>query len=142
MKGTEEFKKTIKAHLDERAKNDELFAVNYAKEGKSIDECCNYIFHQVQKSGCCGFTDDEIFGMAIHYFDEDIKKEECKPINGNVVVNHHVELTEAEKAEARENAMKQYEAQQLAEIKRREEEKKKKAKERQEQIAASQPSLF
>ena len=142
MKGTEAFKQTIKAYLDERAEKDELFAISYAKEGKSIDECCNYIFNQVQKSGCCGFTDDEIFGMAVHYYDEDIKKEDCKTINGNVVVNHQVELTEAEKAEARENAKKKYEAEQLAEIKRKEEERLKKAKERQAQVAANQPSLF
>ena len=142
MKGTESFKQTIKAYLDERAEKDELFAISYAKEGKSIDECCNYIFTQVQKSGCCGFTDDEIFGMAVHYYDEDIKKEDCKPMNGNVVVNHQVELTEAEKAQARENAKKKYEAEQLAEIKRKEEERLKKAKERQAQVAANQPSLF
>lgn len=142
MKGTESFKQTIKAYLDERAEKDELFAISYAKEGKSIDECCNYIFTQVQKSGCCGFTDDEIFGMAVHYYDEDIKKEDCKPMNGNVVVNHQVELTEAEKAEARENAKNKYEAEQLAEIKRKEEERLKKAKERQAQVAANQPSLF
>lgn len=142
MKGTEAFKQTIKAYLDERAEKDELFAISYAKEGKSIDECCNYIFNQVQKSGCCGFTDDEIFGMAVHYYDEDIKKEDCKTINGNVVVNHQVELTEAEKAEARENAIKKYEAEQLAAIKRKEEERLKKAKERQAQVAANQPSLF
>lgn len=142
MKGTEAFQQTIKAYLDKRAAEDELFAVSYAKEGKTIEECCNYIFGQVQKSGCCGFTDDEIFGLAVHYYDEDIKKEDCKPVNCKVVVNHHVEISEAEKAEAREKALKQYEAQQLAEIKRKEEEKLKKAKERRSQVEASQPSLF
>lgn len=35
MKGTEQFKQTIKAYLDERAKTDELFAVSYAKENKN-----------------------------------------------------------------------------------------------------------
>lgn len=36
MKGTEQFKQTIKAYLDERAKADELFAKSYAKENKTI----------------------------------------------------------------------------------------------------------
>jgi hypothetical protein len=39
MKGTEQFKQTIKAYLDERAKTDELFAVSYAKENKNLDDC-------------------------------------------------------------------------------------------------------
>ena len=30
-----------------------------------------YILNQVKKSGCCGFSDDEIFGMALHYYQED-----------------------------------------------------------------------
>lgn len=142
MKGTEAFKQTIKAYLDQRAAIDEQFAVNYAKDGKALDECCNYIFGQVQKSGCCGFTDDEIFGMAIHYYDEDIKKEDCKPVNGSVVVNHHVELTEAEKAEAREKAKREYEAQTLADIKRKETERSKRIAERVKVVEQSQLSLF
>lgn len=142
MKGTEAFKQTIKAYLDQRAAIDELFAANYAKDGKTLDECCNYIFGQVQKSGCCGFTDDEIFGMAIHYYDEDIKKEDCKPVNGSVVVNHHVELTEAEKAEAREKAKREYEAQTLADIKRKETERSKRIAERVKVVEQSQLSLF
>ena len=29
------------------------------------------MLHQGKKSGCCGFSDDEIFGMALHYYQED-----------------------------------------------------------------------
>ena len=71
VKGTETFKKVIKGYLDNRAANDDLFAMRYKREGKSVDECCDYIIEQVKKSGNCGFDDDEIFGMAIHYYDED-----------------------------------------------------------------------
>lgn len=84
------FKAVIKAYLDDRASNDELFAATYAKQGKSLDECCNYILHEVQKSGQNGFADEEIFGMAVHYYDEDDIKD-VKPINARVVVNHHVD---------------------------------------------------
>ena len=62
----------------------------------------------VQKSGCNGFDDDEIFGQAVHYYDEaDI--EIGKPIDCKVVVNHHVELTEEEKAQARKDTIKRAE---------------------------------
>lgn len=37
------FKEMIKAYLDKRAQEDELFAKAYAKEGKSLDKCCKYI---------------------------------------------------------------------------------------------------
>lgn len=84
------FKAVIKAYLDDRASNDELFAATYSKPNKSLDECCNYILHEVQKSGQNGFADEEIFGMAIHYYDEDDIKD-IKPINARVVVNHHVD---------------------------------------------------
>ena len=90
-KVSDTFKTTIKAYLDKRAAEDELFAKTYAKENKNIDECCNYILQQVQKSGCMGFTDEEIYGMAIHYYDEDDIKN-VKPVSaGKIVVNHVVE---------------------------------------------------
>ena len=107
MKGTEQFKEIIKNYLEERAKNDEMFAKSYAKENKSIEGCVNYIFQEVKKSGCCGFADEEIFGMAVHYFDEDDLKE-AKATRCRVVVNHTIELTEQEKAEAREKAIQKY----------------------------------
>ena len=126
------FKTTIKAHLDKRAAEDELFAKTYAKENKNLDECCNYILQQVQKSGCMGFADEEIYGMAVHYYDEDDIKN-VKPVSaGKIVVNHVVELSEAEKAEAKEKAKADYEKEQLAKIKeeeRKREEKERKAKE-------------
>ena len=83
---------------------DELFAVTYKKQGKNINDCCTYILNEVRKSGCNGFTDGEIFSMAVHYYDED-NIEIGKPINAQVVVNHTVELTPEEKEEARRQAV-------------------------------------
>ena len=71
MKGTEHFKQTIKEYLDGRAQTDELFAVSYAKENKNLDDCITFILNQVKASGCCGMTDDEVWSLAIHYYDED-----------------------------------------------------------------------
>ena len=141
MKTSEAFKKTIREYLEQRAKEDQLFAASYAKENKNIDECCNYILQEVQKSGCNGFSDDEIFGMAIHYYDEDDIKN-VKPVNARVVVNHVVELTEEEKKAAKEAALKEYEAKEMKKI---EEDRKKKLEKKAEKAAKEnilQPTLF
>lgn len=147
-KGTEQFKEAIKKYLDSIAEIDDAFAEKYAAEGKTLDGCVDYILGQVQKSGCNGFADDEIYGMAVHYYEEaDLKVE--KSSIGHVVVNHHVELTDKEKEEARKKAITAYEQEQLRKLqdkerkekeaeKRRAEEAKKKA----EELAAGTGSLF
>lgn len=104
MKATSPFTETIKAYLDNRAANDELFAKTYAKEGKNLDDCITYILNHVYASGCNGFADDEIYGIAVHYYDED-NLEVGEPISTRVVVNHIVELTEEDKAVARQKAI-------------------------------------
>lgn len=108
-KKTDPFKETIKAYLDKLASEDELFAKTYAKENKSIDECVKYIYQEVKKSGRCGFNDDEIFGMAVHYYDEDDLGKITGP-NASVVVKHAIELTEEEKEAARKRAIADFEA--------------------------------
>lgn len=105
MKGTDIFKRTIHTYLVQRAASDELFAEKYANPQKSIDDCVTYILNAVQRSGCNGFADDEIYSMAVHYYDED-NIEIGKPINANVVVNHVVDLTEEEKEQARKDAIR------------------------------------
>jgi hypothetical protein len=105
-KVTPQFKTAIQTYLEQRALNDVLFTASFHKPNKSIDNCITYILNTVQKSGCKGYADDEIYSMAVHYYDED-NIEVGKSINCNVVVNHTVELTAEEKEEARQNAIKQ-----------------------------------
>ena len=69
MKATNHFKNTIKAYLDKRAEIDLLFSFRYSLPEKKLEDCIIYILNQVQKSGCNGFHDDEIFGMAVHFYD-------------------------------------------------------------------------
>ncbi len=108
MKVSTHFQKEIQSYLEQRAEYDELFARSYRNPLKNIEDCVTYILNYVQKSGCAGFSDDEIYGQAVHYYDEaDI--EIGKPIDCKVVVNHTVELTEEEKAEARREAIKRAE---------------------------------
>ena len=104
MNATTHFKRTIEAYLAQRAAEDKLFDATYKKPNKNINDCITYILNEVRKSGCNGFTDGEIFSMAVHYYDED-SIEVGKPINARVVVNHTVELTPEEKEEARKQAI-------------------------------------
>jgi len=95
MKATDPFKQVIKSYIEQRAKVDKLMAVSFAKEGKNIDDCVTYILNTVKKSGCNGFADDEIFSMAMHYYDEDNIKV-GKPIDCKVVVNHSIPFSDYE----------------------------------------------
>lgn len=137
MKATEHFKQTIKAYLDERAKNDEIFAVSYAKENKNMDNCVTFILNQVKRSKCMGLTDEEVYSLAVHFFDED-DIEIGNPIACNVIVNHTVELTEEEMAQARQEAFKEYQAEQLRKMQKR----TNKPKTPKAQPEITTPSLF
>lgn len=137
MKATEHFKQTIKAYLDERAQNDELFAVSYAKENKNMDDCVTFILNQVKRSKCMGLTDEEVYSLAVHFFDED-DIEIGNSIACNVIVNLTVELTEEEKAKARQEALKEYQAEQLRKMQKR----TNKPKTPKAQPEITTPSLF
>lgn len=136
MKGTEQFKATIQDYLEYRAETDDLFAPRYADPNKNIDDCITYILNEVQRSGMNGFADDEIYSMAVHYYDEpDI--EVGKPTDCRVVVNHMVELTEDEKLEARRKAVEQYQQNELQKLQNRH-----KAKTSAQTTNVQQASLF
>ena len=146
MKGTEHFTRTIAEYLNQRAMTDPLFAPNLMKPNKNIEECITYILNEVQKSGCNGFDDDDellraqlekIFSMAVHYYDED-DIEVGKAVSCQVAVNHIVELTEEEKAEARQEAIKQYQREELAKIQSR----NARVKKTENATTQVQPSLF
>ena len=137
MNGTDQFTRTIAEYLNQRAMTDPLFAPNLMKPNKNIEECITYILSEVQKSGCNGFEDDEIYSMAVHYYDED-DLEVGNAISCKVVVNHTIVLTDEEKAEARQEAIKQYQREELAKLQSRNARVKK-----TENIATQvQPSLF
>ncbi len=82
MKGTEQFTRTIAEYLNGRAMTDPLFAPNLQKPHKNIEECILYILSEVQRSGCNGFADEEIYSMAVHYYDEDDVEEDKERIKG------------------------------------------------------------
>ena len=136
MKGTDHFKRTIQMYLEQRAAEDELFDKNYRNPAKNIDDCITYILNYVQKSGCNGFSDGEIYGQAVHYYDEN-EIEVGKPIQCQIAVNHVVELTAEEKAEARQQAIRQYQDEELRKMQNRQ--RARAAKPQKPQV---EPSLF
>lgn len=68
------FEKAIKAFLDDKAEKDEAFAKKYKSEKKNIADCCKFIIAEVKKS-CKGneaaCTDEYVYGLAMHYYDEE-----------------------------------------------------------------------
>ena len=135
MNGTDQFTRTIAEYLNQQAMTDPLFAPNLMKPNKNIEECITYILNEVQKSGCNGFEDNEIYLMAVHYYDED-DLEVGSAIPCNVVVNHTIVLTDEEKAEARQQALAQYQAEELRKLQDR-----KRSKPKNEASAEEVPQL-
>lgn len=132
------FEQTIKSYLDGVAKEDEAFRAKYeAKlkaDDKSITNCCNYICGWARDQKRQGYTDEEIYGQALHYYDEANVKVKGSQNTCNVVVNHAVALTEAEKKQAKAKALESYEREQKAKL---EASRQKKAVK-----AAAQPALM
>ena len=133
MKGTEQFTRTIAEYLNGRAMTDPLFAPNLQKPHKNIEECILYLLSEVQRSGCNGFADEEIYSMAVHYYDED-DIEVDKVAGCNVVVNHVVELSEEEK--------KQYQQEELVKLQKRNERPKRTERTETTSSTQTQPTLF
>lgn len=79
------FENIIKEYIEKACQTDEVLAGKYEKSGKDIVGCCKYIKSEAKKkakNGCAVIADAEVFGWAIHYFDEEMTapKEEvdCK----------------------------------------------------------------
>lgn len=135
------FKDAIKSYLDRRAGQDELFAKTYAKEGKTLEECCNYIIGEARKRGrAVAMTDDEVFGLAVHYYDED----DIKVYHGSmsrktedVKVTLSAEEMEEARKEARQRAIDRMTEEQYALLKKKPSRGKKEA-----ETEVQQMSLF
>ncbi len=137
----------LKDYLDKRAAQDPQFAAKYANEKKSIRECAQYIIGEAAsqaEGGVAGMTDDEMFGLAVHYYDEE--KVEIKGIRGDVRISRQaavtkesakIELTEEEKEQAHKLAMERA----IEEQRKKMTERKAKAKE-DEKPQPEQMSLF
>lgn len=136
-----EFELIIKAHLDQKAEKDSVFAEKYntgLQNGKTIETCCNFITAEVKKTKRTAFTDDEIYGIAIHYYDES-SINPCTTKSNATVVTPRVELTEQELQEAKRQA---FDAARESELQRIRERKQNQQRQKNVQPSEELPSLF
>ena len=133
MNTSNAFQETIKQYLDNKANEDTLFAEKYHNEKKNIVECCSYIITQVQAMKVCGLADDEVYNLAVHYYDEDVT--DVKKVDCRVVVNHVVELTDEEKQQARQDAINELKNQTKAQLTKKPEPKKQETEPTQNQLS-------
>ena len=143
-------KTAIKTYLDTRAATDPQFATAYAKPHKNLDECFNYILSEARKRGnsVC-MTDDEVFSLAVHFYDEDDIKVPKAPAGYKATTSKktpEVKLSEEDKALARETAKKAYELLCLKELAekapQRKKKENKKISEQKRVLKEEYPSLF
>ena len=76
------FENIIKDYIEKSCKGDEVLAKKYEDSGKDIEGCCKYIKSEAKKkakNGCAVISDAEVFGWAIHYFDEGLKAPKDAP---------------------------------------------------------------
>lgn len=155
MKATDSFIKVISDYLQaEAGKDAQLAAKMQEHPEKTAEAACNYIMSEVQKEGRCGYKDEEIYGMAIHFMTEDSIKD---PGNNNgvrkVVVNKAIPLSQEEKNEAKKMAIEEYQkevqrkaSEEAARKAQRDKEiadrKRKAAEERREKESKMQLDLF
>ena len=137
----------IKAHLEKVAEQDEGFGAKFrAKceaEENSIEKCCGYIVAEVQKNYTNGksavLTNDEVFGMAMHYYDENLQNVQTARC---LVVVTKEELTEEDKErirrEAKAESERAYKAAEEARIAKEQQQKEAEAKKAEEKKRAAE----
>lgn len=68
------FKQAIQSYIAKEAAKDANFAERVKDKKKNIDDCLTYILNKVREMKASVLSNEEVFGMAIHYYQEgDIK---------------------------------------------------------------------
>ncbi len=78
-------------YLKKRADTDPSVKNNLQKENKSLKECWDYVLGEVAKTmyrngnfGCAAGDDEDLYALAVHYYDEDEIKIAPLPTNMKV----------------------------------------------------------
>lgn len=85
------FEKAIRTYLEAFGKMQPAFAAKYRSSSKTIRQCCDYIINEARKnfmlsSGkCAAISDEETYGLAVHFFEEDSIKPVTNPTPAKVV---------------------------------------------------------
>lgn len=129
------FEKAIKTFLDDKAEKDPAFAEKYNSEKKNIADCCKFIIAEVKKS-CKGkeaaCTDEYVYGLAMHYYDEENIKVPDNAPSCRVVVPGDVKLTEEDIKEAKAEAIRKLKEQEVQEQMRKERQRQEAAEKKAE----------
>ncbi|WP_296880223.1 Cas9 inhibitor AcrIIA9 family protein [Thomasclavelia sp.] len=127
--------KEIGQYLLERSKEDLTLAKNLEKENKSLKECTDYIkgeFYIKATNGVYfGIDNNELFQMAVHYYQEDNIKMNKLP--GGVQVRTNV-INDVIETEKKKNEHK--------ELDKETETKRKRKSKKSKDVAEGQMSLF
>ena len=94
---------SMESFIMQKMDANDLFAKKVCNPKKNIEDCITYVINTIEKSRYKGVCDNDVYALAVHYYEED-DVEVGKPINCRVVVNHQVELTPEEIAEMRQKA--------------------------------------
>ena len=134
------FRKVIKSYLDEKAVNDPAFAERYGNKDKSIDECCKFIVKEVKKiakGGYAACTDDYVYGLAVHYYDEADAKASGAPACDILITMK--DLSDEDRAEARKVALRRLKEQYAVDTARSMAKRQKEKKEKPAKTAKPEP---
>lgn len=82
------FQDAIKSYLDTFANENPYFAEKYANDQKTVTECCIYICSEVRKMNVNALTDDEVYYLARHYYEEIDITVDAALSSVSVVVSH------------------------------------------------------
>lgn len=126
--------KIVLAYLEENASDSLVDRINSGK--KTMKDCWSYITSQARKmavNNCACIEDKEVFGWAVHFFEEDghpgdapaKKKEEVDPrIHERYVKNLEEQAKKAEEEAEKKKAQKEAEKKAAAEQKAKEREER------------------
>lgn len=135
-----DFQNAIRQHLEQRAQEDAQFASKFnarmEADKNSIIQCCSYIIQEVKKKykgKDAALTHSEVFGMAAHFFDEDIQVKGNAP-NCKIMVSRS-DLTPEEIEQAQRDAREAVKNEVLEEEKKKERERLRKEEEKRAQKA-------
>lgn len=143
-----EIRQAIDLYLKAKAFNDKEFANKLKNPSKNLDECVTYITYCMyckvkdgednERVGVCIPSDDEIFALAEHYYeDTDLKVDGNELQSVRIVSMAATSFTEEEKQKMRQEAIEKYQNDVIAEAKKRDEERKAKAKAAKEKKPAA-----
>ena len=145
-----EIRQAISMYLTAKAYNDPEFKTKFENPNKNLDECVTYITYSMyckvkqaaeegkERMAVCIPSDDEIFALAEHYYeDEDLKVDGKELQSVRLVSMAATTFTEAERAQQRQEAITKYQNEVIAEQKRKDDERRAKAAKAKEKKPAA-----